>query len=93
MHLNICRANTSIASADTESISTCVDQTYPMPAKTQNESQKSLNLSHFCEDTKCVSTCVSKTHSMPAKKQNATQHVLTKPIQFKTRHKMHFILC
>ena len=38
MHLNMCWTNTSHVSEQTICISTCVDQTHPMPVSTQNAS-------------------------------------------------------
>ena len=43
MHHNFCWTNPSYAREDTNFVSTCVDQTYPMPASTQNVSQHELN--------------------------------------------------
>ena len=62
----------------------------PMPEITHNVSQLDLNKPlHAFEDTKCITTCVDQTPHIPARTQNACQHVLTKFIQCKRRHKKH----
>ena len=73
-------------------ISTYVDQTYPMSARTQN-------VSNICwpnpssEHTKCISTYVDQTSLMLAWTLNASQHVLNKPRPCQPKHKMYLNLC
>jgi len=49
MHLILCRLNPSHASKDTKCISSFVEQTHPMPARTQNVSQHVLNNPITCQ--------------------------------------------
>ena len=72
MHVNTCWPNPTHASENT-SILTCVVQTPPMPASTQDASQQAL--------TKVIQMLVW-TH-------NVSQIVLTKPNPFHRIHKMH----
>jgi len=77
IHLNTCRPNRSHAREELKCISTSVDQTPPMSARTQNVSQCVLrkpipcqlelnrfwqNPSYANEATKCISTCVELTY-------------------------------
>ena len=75
IYLNGCWPNPSLVSKDTKCITTCDDQTPPMPARTIDASQNSSNAS---EDTKCISACVDQIPPMSANTQNVSQHVLTK---------------
>ena len=119
MHLNMCWPNSSHASGDTKCISTCVanpnyasedsnwvEQTCPMPARTENESQlvvlkhfpcqRRQNLSHDVLTKslpKCISTWVDQTHPMTERTQNVFQHVWTKPIPCLRKTKMYRNLC
>ena len=49
MHLNVCWKKPSYAREDTKCISTCIDQTYQMAAKTQNVSQQVLPKPLHCQ--------------------------------------------
>ena len=54
-HLYMCWPISSNASEDSKCISSCVDQTYSIPARKQNVSQHMLtNPTHASEDTKCM---------------------------------------
>jgi hypothetical protein len=76
IYLNLCSTYISHAWEDTKYISTCVEQTPPMPARNQNVTQdvftKPLPLSqlvwtiisHAWEDIKYISTCVEETYQM-----------------------------
>ena len=104
MYLNLCWTNHPHVSENRKYISTCVDQTYPMPAqhlcwtKCQWRHKMYLNLcwpnnSDASEDTKCNSTCVNQTPSIPARTQNVSQLVLTKHFPCQRGHKMHLNMC
>ena len=91
MYLNIWCPNHYHASEDIKCISTCVDQTLLIPARTQNlfqhvlpkpiECQRGLNMyinkcwCHASEDLICTSKCVDQTHPIPAKTQNVSQNM------------------
>ena len=89
MHHSMCWSNSSNASEDKKCASTCVEQSPPAPATTQNAYQHllikpiciltSVDQTHASENTKCVFTCVEQTNPMPASTQNANQLVLTNP--------------
>ena len=72
----------------------CVDQTHPIPASTQYESQHVL-IKHFqCRlGPKSTSTCVDQASPMHARAQNACHIVLTKPILCQRRQQMHRKKC
>ena len=81
----------SSLSAMTQNAITCVDQTPPMPARSEN--MEKLNPSHASNDTKCISTCVDKTHTMPTSTQNVSQNELTNLNPTQRGHKIHLNLC
>ena len=95
--------NTFHASKGLKCISTCVEQTFPMPARTQHVFTKNirckrrhkmyLNMcspktSHSTEDRKCISTCLYQTLPIPARKQNECQ-----PHLCQRRNKMYLNIC
>ena len=79
MNINLCWPNPSHASeeikcisnyVDTKFISTCVDQTPPMPARPLNVSQHVLTKPLPCyQGHKCISPCVEQTPPMRARTQ------------------------
>ena len=93
-----CWPNTSHAVNDTKCIwasvfqiynikclSTCVDQTPPMPTR---------HLNMRWPKPACASQLVfTQSHSMLARTQNALQHVLTKPLICQREHKMYLNSC
>ena len=81
--------NPSNASEDKKLISTRIDQSHLIPAKTKNLFLICWpNPFHASADTKWISKCVDKTPLMPAKTQNVFLLLLTKPIK-RRQHKMH----
>ena len=68
--------NLSHSSEDTKCIS-CVDESPPMPTRTQDVSQPVWY----------------ETILMPARTQNASKHVLTKPIPCQREHKINLNMC
>jgi len=83
MHLHFCRPNPSYTGEETKCISTCLEQTPQMPARSQHESQHVL--------TKPIpgSTCVDQSHPIPARTENASLHVFTIPLSCLRGHKKH----
>ena len=91
MYLNMCWTFPSYASEDSTCISTCGDQSHPMPARTQNVLYMYWpNHSDASEDTKCISICVEQTPPMTARTQKIYQLVLTKHPPCQRGNKMHF---
>ena len=92
MHLNMCWPNLSHASKETKCISTCADQTPPMPAKKQNLSQYKFKINPFLanEDTNCISTYVDHIHPTKARTPNVSQLVFIKPISLQRGQKLYF---
>jgi hypothetical protein len=81
MYLNMFCPNPSHTRGDKICFSTCVVQTPPMNARTENASQYVLTKPFARhEDPKGISTCVDQTDPMPARTQNESQHVLNKPL-------------
>ena len=94
MYLNLSWPNPSYAREDTKCISTCVDQTLPMSARTQNVSQLVLTKHFSCQQrNKTYLNFCWPNSSLAARTQNATQYVFTKPLPFQRGHKMHLNLC
>ena len=85
MHLNFCWANPPHASEITKCILTCFAKTPPMTTRYQNASHHLLT-NHFpmAEGTKCI---------LPPRTQYVSQLVLTKPLPFQWREKMHINVC
>ena len=104
MYLNMRLPNPYYASEDTKFISTYVDQTHPMPARTQNVSQHVLSKPfpwqrwqkmhlNMCWPKPPMPSQVSKYVSNANEIQNVSQHVLSKPIPCQRRKKMCLNLC
>ena len=107
MLLNTWWPNRFHPTEDTKCISTCIDQTPPMPARTQNTSQHVLTkpshdredtkcrpkTSHASEDTKFTSTLCRHNPSQAGEDKNASQLVLTKSLPWQRGHKMYLDLC
>jgi hypothetical protein len=90
MYLNMSCPNT----LETKCVSTCIDQTPPMPARTENAFQHVLTKPLPCQlGHKIISTFVDQTPAMPRRTQNASQHVLTIPIPCQRRQYMHLKMC
>ena len=90
MHLNKCCPKPTHASKDIKCISTCIDQTLLIPAKTQNVSQHfGPKTSHANEDTKASQ--LDSTNPLPChpcqREHQMHQHLLTEPIPFQQRQK------
>ena len=99
----------SHASTDRKSIATCVGQTKPIPASTQNVSQLVLNksipsqLAHKMHLNSCWSNTSHARERIkwiwtcvdqtPARTRNASLYVLTKPIQCQWVHKHYLNMC
>ena len=77
MHLNICWPNPSYARDNTKCNSACIDQSLPIPARTQIVS---LN-------------CVDETSPMPERKQTASQHLLINTCHASNDKKVNLNLC
>jgi hypothetical protein len=94
MYFNMCSLNPCNDSRYTKCISTCVEQTPPMPSRTQNVFKLVLtNPFHESEDKKGNSTCYDQTHQMPAGTQNVTQQVWTIHMQYQRGHKTYNNMC
>ena len=78
-YLNICLPNPVHASEDTSTISTCVDESHPMPARPQNVSQLVLTKPISCQRGHKLKLNVywPRTELI-----NASHHVLTKSLPF-----------
>ena len=74
---NMCWPDLSYANQDTECISSCIDETHPMPVKIK----------------KCISPFVNQTLLCLPGHKIAHQLVLTKSIQCQWKSKMHLNMC
>ena len=90
IYLNLCWTNLSHGNEDTKYISTCVEQTYLMPGRTQNISQLVLTKPLLCHRgyKMHLSMCF-----MPARKKHLSQLVLKTPIPCQRGHKIYLKLC
>ena len=94
MYLNLDWPKHEHKSEETKCITTWVEETHPMPARTQNISQLVLNKAiHASNESKWISNCVDQTHPMPARIQNESEHVLTESLPCLRWYKMHFNMC
>ena len=90
MFLYMCRPNSFHASEDKKCISSCVEQTLPIQARTQNASQHLLTIALPCQkghNMHLQMLWLNTSHAsedltclFPASTQNVHQHVFTKPI-------------
>ena len=93
-YFSLCWSNLSHESKDTKCISTWVDQTHPLQARTQNASQHALNNAYQAsEDTKCIAPWVYQSPLMTERIQNVRQHVLIKPLPSPRGQNMQLNMC
>ena len=94
MYLKLCWTNLTHTSEPTKCMSNCVDQTPPMPARTQNVSQHVLTKPFYArEETNCISRCIDQAYHMRARTQNISHLALSKHIPFQRWHKVDLNMC
>ena len=87
-------SNPSLASYDTKSILSCLDQTRPMLGSTQNAYLLLLTKPNPCQRAhKMHLNMCWPFHPMPARLQNASQHAMSKPLLCQREHQIHLNMC